>query len=813
MENFRYFLTVNRGKITTILLLIAAVLIGVMVYSMTINNTTMIWTSEDANISATEPTKLIYSVSSVDKNGAEQDVKWETTGGTLSNTEGKQVEWQLPDEEGTYTISAISNTKTISRNVTVLGNVLANSFYDEKTVVENNDSDADGLTDKYEIEVSKTDPQKADSDSDGLFDGDEVELGMDPLKEDSKGDGTIDSKRTLKYEMNQNGVSISLEGEGNITKTTVDKIGNDSLNSIKGAIGEIYNITTSGKLNTASVSININSEIVSKKGFSESNLSVYRLLENEGSFQKIDTSVDTNRKVLNFKTDSFGKFFIADSTKLNINAQKQVMFVIDNSGSMYPAEEVEDSAENDVDFKRVSLSNRLIDKLKGNYKFGAGKFTFEYELLHSMTDDREAVKKEISSIKTGIEKFTGTYISRAIVEGLKEFKNEDNVSERIMILLTDGKETTNVEGYDEKKNEEALKEANNKNVKIIVIGLGEEIDKKYLSNIAQKTNGKFYYAPKSESLESIFDTISANLNYNLVDVNRDGEDESLLVKDSGFITKINGFAFENFVDSEETSGKTYGMALFAKLYYENILPKQLGNITVKKMNTVETVKAPGYNLPSSISKSEEVPLYEYQFKALNFLSNTPKNYRGVVNNGLLTINTEYKTILSSSGFKIYNQEYTKEKANFRYYENIVLDINSESFESLDSNDKEVIKAIYRLDVLKNKQEIISFKDSPQKCIDTIINSFNDSKVVILKINDNYYVDAIKLISDNENPNIFKIEVYDPNCKAESRYITMERVKKSVLKDNKSIETYEYLFKYMDIPVNVEISIPNVALNL
>ena len=96
---------------------------------------------------------------------------------------------------------------------------------------------------------------------------------------------------------------------------------------------------------------------------------------------------------MTFSVDTLGKYFIADSSKLTSNLATELVFVIDNSGSMYPASEVANSEENDVDFKRVDAVNDLIDKLQGNYRFGAGKFTFEYDELIKLSSDKVAVKK------------------------------------------------------------------------------------------------------------------------------------------------------------------------------------------------------------------------------------------------------------------------------------------------------------------------------------------------------------------------------------------------------------------------------------
>ncbi|MEG2645976.1 MAG: VWA domain-containing protein [Clostridia bacterium] len=810
MENFRNFLTVNRRKIVGLLLLTAGILIVVMIIPFFSNSATITLQGEDALLSATEPTKLIYGAIAKDKKGKELEITWSVNGGNLSSEKGKQTEWNLPQKEGTYTISAKANGKELSKKVTVIGNVLSTSFNSKENKIENNDIDFDGLTNEYEQQKSLTDPNKADTDQDGLFDGDEIELGLNPLAADSKGDTKRDGERDLEYKIVENNATVQINGKGNVVKTTIDVFETKSLQENKLVATDIYTIHSLCKLNNAKISIKYNKDKIKEKEISQENLSAYKLLNEEGKFEKINSSVDIQNQCVNFETNELGKFFLADSSKINTALQTQVMFVIDNSGSMYSADEVENSLANDVEFKRVDLSTKLIDKLKGNYKFGAAKFTFEYSVLQKMTDDRSLVKEKINNIKTGVEKFTGTYISAAIEGGLKEFENNSNANNKILILLTDGKETKDIEGYDEKKIKSAISEAKQKNVKIISIGLGKEVDKEFLSKIATDTSGEFYYAPKAESLEGIFDRISADLNYNLVDTDKDGKDESVLVKSSNFITKINGFAFENFVDSKETNGKTYGMSLFAKLYYEKNIPTKLSNITLKNQETQETQKAEGYDIGSLVKEKDEKPLFEYQFKTLNFLSDTPKNYRGPVSNGMLTINPEYKAILKASGFSTYAQKYELDKAGFTQYENIILHIDSEPFKSLDKNDSEIIKAIYRLDILKNKQELISFSSQPSQVIDVLTKSFNDSKVVMIKINDNYYVDAISMSISNTDPNVQQIEVYDPNCKGENKYITVQRTK---LVNAEEKNKYSYTFKYLDVPVNVSITIPNISLNL
>ncbi len=56
------------------------------------------------------------------------------------------------------------------------------------------DTDADGLGDGEEVNVTKTNPLVADTDADGILDGDEPGLGLDPLVADTDEDGLLDGE-------------------------------------------------------------------------------------------------------------------------------------------------------------------------------------------------------------------------------------------------------------------------------------------------------------------------------------------------------------------------------------------------------------------------------------------------------------------------------------------------------------------------------------------------------------------------------------------------------------------------------------------
>jgi Mg-chelatase subunit ChlD len=178
-------------------------------------------------------------------------------------------------------------------------------------------------------------------------------------------------------------------------------------------------------------------------------------------------------------------YVMGDGKNLDYNIETQIMFVIDNSGSMYTKEQAlkkdptvdVDGLANDSEYKRLEITKKLINNLNGNYKFGVGKFTFSYTTLSELTNDRDKLKDTIDSIKTGKEGFDGTYIGEALYKSLDEFDSVGKIKKYI-VLLTDGDDIIDIYGYDSKKMGKAINKALNLGVKIITIGLGDKVNER-----------------------------------------------------------------------------------------------------------------------------------------------------------------------------------------------------------------------------------------------------------------------------------------------------------------------------------------------
>lgn len=747
-----------------------------------------------------------------------QQFEWEVSGGKVKLNEDGTVEWELPTDQGTYTITAKTGEHSGTKSITIIGDELSGLYRNSDSEILVQDADGDGLPDFYEGSNSGTSHTTVDTDEDGLYDGDEIIMSLDPLKADSKGDGVKDGERKLEYTFKIDNVTMEMVGKGNFTQTSVDKYPTETLDNVNSVVDGVYAFYTEVALDSAEITIKYNKDNVKAKGISENDLAVYELNEDENTFKKLRTTIDTSNGTATFnpENEKLGKYFIADSSVLTSNLATELVFVIDNSGSMYSKTEVAESEENDPDFKRVDVVNELVDKLQGNYRFGVGKFTYEYKEIVPLSSDKAAIKNRVLSIKTTPENFSGTYIGAGLEGGLKQFADEVDQNRRYIILLSDGSDTTNKEGYDGELLKKQIEVAKQKGVKIYTVGLGSVIDEENLQNISNETNGKYYFAATADDLEIIFDEIAADLNYNLYDSNNDDTNDSVIIADSGFIVGRDGFSFSNFSNTQVQYGYGYGMVLYAKLFYENGLPDKLSAKTVTTTGNV-TITAPAAE-PKNITRDKVTTLRTYTPKSLTVLSDLPVNFwTSSVSNGVLTINPTQKAALTALGFTTYGAPYSDEKAKFTKYEALrfnmdpLLSEETEDTITLEDEDKSLLKTLSRLDITKYRDEKFNFFDGNDTAFDNIKGELEAGKPVIIRINQDYAVLATKLLADSKNMNKYKIEVYDPNYAGIPKYIEVERSKFSDIAEVSKLVTdkYEYKFKYQGTDVGICISVPNV----
>jgi len=138
----------------------------------------------------------------------------------------------------------------------------------------------------------------------------------------------------------------------------------------------------------------------------------------------------------------------------------EVMFALDISNSML----AEDVAPNRLDRAKQMLS-KLIDQMVDD-KVGLIVFAGEAYTQLPITCDYVSAKMFLNTISPELIRVQGTAIGDAIMTSIRSFGSEDSDASRAIILITDG----------ENHEDDAIaaaKAANEKGIKIFVVGIGK----------------------------------------------------------------------------------------------------------------------------------------------------------------------------------------------------------------------------------------------------------------------------------------------------------------------------------------------------
>lgn len=138
----------------------------------------------------------------------------------------------------------------------------------------------------------------------------------------------------------------------------------------------------------------------------------------------------------------------------------EVMFALDISNSML----TEDVAPNRLDRAKQMLS-KLIDQMVDD-KVGLIVFAGEAYTQLPITCDYVSAKMFLNTISPELIRVQGTAIGDAIMTSIRSFGSEDSDASRAIILITDG----------ENHEDDAIaaaKAANEKGIKIFVVGIGK----------------------------------------------------------------------------------------------------------------------------------------------------------------------------------------------------------------------------------------------------------------------------------------------------------------------------------------------------
>lgn len=786
-------------------------------------------TYDDYNLKSVSPTKISLGLNVSSKVNLDK-VKYEVSCGNLENDKEK-LTWDLSEAVGNCNISVKYKLRKLKKSYTVIKSPEENELYleennldgsldidndgltnDEETKYNTDpllsDTDMDGLNDYEEIFTYKTDPLKSDTDDDGVSDFDEVTLGLDPLKKYSAGDGVLDNERELAYTYEKDNVKLNVNGMGNLASTLVTKSSNTKISNKIGLINNLYAIDLKGNVKSANISISYTDEELEKYGLNENDLTLYGYDTETSSYTEISSNVDLENNTINGLLKEFYYYIVGDKTLFNTVNENEILFIIDNSWSMYSPKMYEkitgekytkNELNNDPEGLRFSLTTKLIDKLDGkNFEFGLAEFRRDYAIANNIGDSTSSIKNTLSQMNGNfITNTAGTNIVGALNNGIKEFNSEKN---KYIVLLTDG-EDDELSDYANK----IIENANKNEVKICSIGFDEGASNTVLAKISNSTGCQLFSASNANGLVELFSKLEADLLDSLVDLDDDLDIDGVVLADSGFVVNKDGFSFANYGSNLSSGGHCYGMATFAEFYYLNKLPLTMSSVTIDKY------KSYAYNLNNTYFKNFsnlydyklQSNILKYQFSFDYFNENKPADYK-IIDDDTLKFNNKYRSdILNSNIYDIVVDKTPikkKEQKNlygetFKEYEHALLNEDKmQKSNSIDNDDKQLFNAIYSMYIKQFDDELFySGMELTQALIHTIENKnfeyyssnaflnilitrITSGDVPVISANftgkGQHAINALSIIQDVKDHSRFYIGVYDNNYPGELRYVNI-----------------------------------------
>lgn len=178
-----------------------------------------------------------------------------------------------------------------------------------------------------------------------------------------------------------------------------------------------------------------------------------------------------------------------------------IMFVLDTSGSMNGVKigNTKESAKNFLKLIKNDAKNR----------FGLITFDKKARKLADLTQNAQSIEQALNSIKLGANTCTKCGIDAADSE-LNIFGRPN--AKKVMILLTDGKANTAGGLLKGKINAEkaaldAVKKSKTQGLTVYTIGVGNDVNHTFLQEIANTTNGSFYFTSKPIEIDAQFDKL------------------------------------------------------------------------------------------------------------------------------------------------------------------------------------------------------------------------------------------------------------------------------------------------------------------
>ena len=644
------------------------------------------------------------------------------------------------------------------------------------TGIQSEDTDGDGLSDGDE-KLLGTDPTKYDTDGDMMLDGYEIIAGTDPTTRRSDGE-TEDAQRVLEIVKTDGDCTITLTGNPNVAGSSVEKLDLFGITSNSSVVSDAYDFYTEYSFQSAEISIKVNDSKMKKFDFSFDDLSVLKFDAKTLQYTKLDSSSDKSKGTVTAKITESGTYVVGAEKTVNDPAVTRVCFLIDNSGSMYPVELCPTSSENDVEFKRLDFAQSLINKFDADYQIAICKFTGTYTKMTDFTTDRIMLSETLRAIRNNDEIFDGTHNQTALKNCINEFKEDKPGKYRnIIVMLSDGES----DEVDAATVEELTALANDKNVIVLTVGLGRDIDREWLRTVAESTVGKYYAASDANALDDVYKQIEATFNYDIVEYS-DAKDKisGYMLYNTGFDPARNGFSFKNF-RTTTTSSVDFGIAVMARDWYMGTLPLSLGDIEPAD-DSEQKVNAPGYDLtnvkPGQAYAARKVmsivapQIFFHRYSKV-------KEYIDYTSSGnVLKVKKDYRYDAKSKGWEIYKTRIDGGNLSWEYVELLNLDIANglkKIENTYSTDDSQLVAALYRLNALQWDDSEYEFTlTGGDDGFDYLCELLADGVPVVTTIDDTHTVNTIGLIRDSSCHRKYILRIYDNNYPMTTKELYLEK---------------------------------------
>ncbi len=626
-----------------------------------------------------------------------------------------------------------------------------------KTSMISADTDKDGLTDSDE-EKYGTNPASADTDGDGIPDGVEVRAGLDPLSLITDGK-TKDADRTFTRVIRLDDGSITLTGKADIYGATVDKLELNSVSSNAGALTAPYELYCDGGFESAEINFGFDRDMTEASGIADRSIRFFKFDPYLKKYNSIGGVMSEDGNSVSCKLDGNGVYLLGADNIIHQAAEAytsgklNVHLIIDNSASMYPSSSEYRSEENDVDFRRVAFAQKLVTSLGNEVKFAISTFTYDLNSICKFDADKTRVLHAIDSIRKLSPGFDGTSVERAMIRGLEMFGPETISERNIIIILTDGI-STETGGY---TISDIVALSKTKNVTVMTISLGKNYDRELLESIAHSTGGEYFPIAEAKILEVLYSTMIASMDDDIVDENFDGSPDSYTIYDTGFDPDTNGFSFGNF-KSGTSQTLDFGMVMLARDWFRKNVPEHAGD---KSDSISYTFEGTTINLAEPLRK---VILQTMQAKWMK-----PESYLDFLSGGdVLRANRSSKSEAEKNGWTTVEIPYIEPGTGWKEAELLVPDHTSGTLRTAYSeNDYAMIRAIHYYDALRDTESGFGINSENDLNKVKAVMAVGDPVVTKLMWEEDgkcvsRYVLMTALRRDLENPNTFKIKIYDVN---------------------------------------------------